>query len=166
MYKIITVVDGIKASWHYNNSIRGADLWSRTSALALLDGQDQEWCHVRSSTLWQERRVLSSPLLNNPVKSCPWFYWSFLLQNIPFLPVFLINFILILNRPHAGHWLSLSQLQSQLQFAKSLTVIDHDIKIQGFMLYPGIRNSIINISFYLRLWFHTISHDYYLCSRT
>ena len=28
------------------------------------------------------------------------------------------------------------------------------------MLYPGIQNSIINISFDLRLWFHTISHDY------
>ena len=28
------------------------------------------------------------------------------------------------------------------------------------LLYPGIRNSNINISFDLRLWFHTISHDY------
>ena len=28
------------------------------------------------------------------------------------------------------------------------------------MLYPGIRNSIINISFDLWLWFHTTSHDY------
>ena len=28
------------------------------------------------------------------------------------------------------------------------------------MLYPGIRNSNINISFDLRLLFHTISHDY------
>ena len=28
------------------------------------------------------------------------------------------------------------------------------------VLHPGIRNSIINISFDLRLWFHTISHDY------
>ena len=28
------------------------------------------------------------------------------------------------------------------------------------MLYPGIQNSNINISFDLRLWFYTISHDY------
>ena len=30
----------------------------------------------------------------------------------------------------------------------------------GPVLHPGIRNSNINISFDLRLWFHTISHDY------
>ena len=28
------------------------------------------------------------------------------------------------------------------------------------LLHPGIQNSIINISFDLQLWFHTISHDY------
>ena len=33
-------------------------------------------------------------------------------------------------------------------------------RCRGYLLYPGIRNSIINISFDLRLWFHTISHDY------
>ena len=27
-------------------------------------------------------------------------------------------------------------------------------------MYPGIQNSNMNISFDLRLWFHTISHDY------
>ena len=90
---------------------------------------------IHSPTLWQERRVLSSPFLINPAKSCPRFPPSFLLRYGPLLAAFLY--------PRSVTSWSLAQYLPA-QSAKSPTIVDHDVK--HYSSHTTLNDHMINMS--------------------